>query len=63
MEFKQRIVTTGGKKRDYSRLINAIWMPLQEDYKEIIEVKNFEELEKQFKFDFCCSIYKDSMFI
>ena len=37
MEFKQRIVTTGGKKRDYSRLINAIWMPLQEDYKEIIE--------------------------
>ena len=37
MEFKQRIATAGGKKRDYSRLINAIWMPLQEDYKEIIE--------------------------
>ena len=37
MEFKQRIVTTGGKKGDYSRLINAIWLPLQEDYKEIIE--------------------------
>ena len=37
MEFKQKIVTAGGKKRDYSRLINAIWMPLQEDYKEIIE--------------------------
>lgn len=37
MEFKQKIVTAGGKKRDYSRLINAIRMPLQEDYKEIIE--------------------------
>jgi len=37
MEFKQKIVIAGGKKRDYSRLINAIWMPLQEDYKEIIE--------------------------
>lgn len=37
MEFKQKIVTAGSKKRDYSRLINAIWMPLQEDYKEIIE--------------------------
>lgn len=37
MEFKQKIVTAGGKERDYSRLINAIWLPLHEDYKEIIE--------------------------
>ena len=37
MEFKQKIIIAGGKKRDYSRLINAIWMPLQKDYKEIIE--------------------------
>ncbi|MDR4509318.1 MAG: hypothetical protein MRJ65_14015 [Candidatus Brocadiaceae bacterium] len=37
MEFKQKTVTASSKKQDYSRLINAIWMPLQEDYKELLE--------------------------